>query len=111
MKVLLIDDLRQFDGERIKTMYYRWSPGDTIKIARSFKQGIDMLKNRGPWDLLLLDHDLGKKEGKPEKNGYHIMCWLEEYTQYLPKDIKIVSDNPTGRKNMQVVINKLYGRD
>lgn len=111
MRVLLIDDLRQFDGERIKTMYYRWKPGDTIKIARSFKQGIDMLKNRGPWDLLLLDHDLGKKEGTREKNGYDIICWLEQRPWYHPKDIKIVSDNPVGRQKLTVVINKFYGRD
>ena len=94
MKTLLIDDMRNIDVTR---------------VARTFDEGIEALKEGG-WDTLFLDHDLASydSEGK-EKTGYDVMCWLEANPEHLPKSIKIVSSNPVGRRNMQVVIDKLYG--
>jgi hypothetical protein len=108
MSTLLIDDMRQIDAD---------------VIARNFEAGIHALKHCGPFELLYLDHDLGEVntfgtelyveiEGVTyPKNGYGIMCFLENHREFLPAGIKIVSSNPVGRKNMQVVINKLYGDD
>jgi len=112
MRVLMIDDIRKFDTEYI-CRFYQFKRGDTIRIARTCKQGIEMLKNRGPWDLLLLDHDLGLADPlKKELNGYYVMCWLEQANPcYLPKQIKIISSNPVGNRRMQQVIDKLYARD
>ena len=89
-RTLLIDDLRTLN---------------VTKTARTYNAGIRALK-RGPWDVLFLDHDFGDQD--PRKTGYGIICWLEENTQYLPKKIILVSMNPVGRKQMQVVINRLY---
>lgn len=107
MKTLLIDDIRDIKSD---------------VIARTFEAGIHALKNEGPFTTLYLDHDLGEVDPRTgdecwttvdgqqlPMNGYGIMCFLEANQHYLPKAIRIVSSNPVGRKNMQVVIDKLYG--
>jgi len=94
MRVLLIDDIRDLTA--------------TV-VARNYFDGIDHLKDNGPWDLLLLDHDLASfDDNGREKTGYDIMCFLEEFQEYLPKEIQLVTANPVGRDRMQKVIDKLY---
>lgn len=98
MKTLLIDDLRDIKA--------------TV-VVRTFEEGIDALKIQGPFDILYLDHDLGQEtlyqnEYSNDRTGYTIMCFLEEYSQYLPKDIIFVTSNPVGRKRMQVVKDRIY---
>ena len=90
MKSLLIDDLRNIAADR---------------IARTYDEGILALQE-GPWEILYLDHDFGDPDER--KTGYGIMCWLEANPEYLPGRIQIVSANPVGRKNIQVVIDRLY---
>lgn len=90
IKTLLIDDVRNIEA---------------TKIARTFDEGISALKEE-VWDILYLDHDLAEED--PKKTGYGIMCFLEENKQYLPKEIILVTSNPVGRKQMEVIINKLY---
>jgi hypothetical protein len=93
-RTLLIDDQRTIAADR---------------VARTYNDGIKALTKEGPWETLLLDHDLGcHDEEGVEKTGYSIMCFLEENTQYLPNKIVIISSNPVGRQSMQVVIDKLY---
>ena len=90
-KILLIDDTRNLSEI----------------IARTYDSGIFLLQLY-KWDLLLLDHDLGCfKDGK-EYTGYDILCWLEEHPEHLPKEIKLVTKNPVGKKRMEQVIKKLY---
>lgn len=99
MKTLLIDDLREIEAD---------------VVARSYDAGINALKNKGPFDLLLLDHDLGEDHLDDDghmKTGYGIMCWLEENQQYLPERIQLVTSNPVGRTKMQTVIDRLYKSD
>jgi len=72
---------------------------------------IAALEKLGPWDLLLLDHDLNSFDpdvGK-EYTGYDIMCFLETNPHLLPKKTKLVTDNSAGRKRMALVLDKLYG--
>lgn len=95
MRVLLIDDIRNMTADR---------------VARNFTEGIEALKSE-KWDLLLLDHDLSSYVDGKEKTGYDVMCFLEENPQYLPGKIKLVTSNPVGRYNMQVVIDKLYSEE
>lgn len=98
MRVLLIDDLRTIG-------YISSTYGiDVTDIAITGDLGIERLKE-GNWDLVLLDHDLGSAT---DKTGYDVMCFLEENSQYLPKEIFLVTANPVGRHNMQVVIDRLY---
>lgn len=105
MKTLLIDDLREIKASI---------------VARTFEQGINALKNDGPFDVLYLDHDLGEIDGHGSEvprsvdgelympNGYGIMCFLEANPYLLPKDIVIVSSNPVGRQRMKVIIDRLF---
>ncbi len=86
-RTLLIDDMRDFNCD---------------KTVKTFEEGIKALQEE-IWDIVYLDHDLGLG-----KTGYDIVCWLENNKQFLPKKIILVTQNPVGRKNMEVVINKLY---
>ena len=95
MKILMIDDVR------------------TIKnavIARNYKEGLDYLQHGGMWDILYLDHDLGDFVNGQERTGYHILCWLEEHTQYLPQKIIVITANPSAREKMNLVLKKLRGK-
>lgn len=103
MKTLLIDDKREIQVTR---------------VARTFHEGIQALMEGG-WDVLYLDHDLAdftgsdlvrRPENKKEWTGYDVLCWLEEFPQYLPARIDIVSSNPVGVERMRQVIKKLYQR-
>lgn len=106
-RVLLIDDTRTEEAPNIMRK--------VDLIARTYWTGKDALIKMGPWDVLLLDHDLNSfdKDGPSggEWTGYNIMCFLEEHPEYLPGRIEIVSSNPVGRKRMQMVIDKLYKKE
>ncbi len=91
MKTLLIDDLRNIPAS---------------VIARTYDDGIYALQNAGPFDILYLDHDFGDPD--PHKTGYGIMCWLEANPAYLPGKIELVTKNPVGRQQMEVIIKRLY---
>lgn len=95
MKTLLIDDLPETKAVKADV------------IARTFDEGIEALKTKGPFEVLYLDHDLGEED--PHKTGYGIMCFLEANLKYLPGSIVCVSRNPSGRQNIELVANKLYG--
>lgn len=94
MQTLLIDDMRTMDVTR---------------TVRCFDDGIAALQER-QWDVLYLDHDLGDFSGPngSERNGYHVVCWLEQNPEHLPKKIVVVSSNPVGRSNIQAVLGKFY---
>jgi hypothetical protein len=94
MQTLLIDDKRTLDVTR---------------IVRNYNDGIAALQER-QWDVLYLDHDLGDFTGPngSERNGYHIVCFLEANPEFLPKRIEVVSSNPVGRSNIAAVLGKFY---
>jgi hypothetical protein len=79
------------------------------RVARTFDDGINALTNEGPWGVLFLDHDLGDPD--PKKTGMGIMNFLEVNLRLLPTKIVLVTSNPVGRQQMQVVINKLYNKE
>ncbi len=96
MRHLLIDDYRNLSVD---------------VIARNYDEGIKQLELNGPWDELLLDHDLASfDDDGHEKTGYDIMCWLEEHPEYLPKKIVCVSANTVGVQRINTVIERVYGR-
>lgn len=103
MKVLLIDDTRDELSPEVKMR--------VNVIARDYFSGIDALMKMGPWDLVLLDHDLNTFIDNKEFTGYNIACFLEENAQYLPKDIKLISSNPPGRARQSVILSRLYNKD
>lgn len=91
MKTILIDDLRDIQAD---------------VVARTYDTGIQALQEQGPFDVLYLDHDFGDPD--PRKTGYGVICWLEANQKFLPGEIKLVTANPVGRKQMQTVIDRLY---
>lgn len=93
MRVLLIDDMRTLIADR---------------IARTFDDGVDALKNAGPWNTLLLDHDLGSytPEGE-ERTGYHVILFLEENPQYRPTKVRLVTSNSVGRDRMGAALESM----
>jgi len=93
MRVLLIDDVRDLPAS---------------VIARNFEEGMRQLINNGPWDKLLLDHDLASfgPDGK-EMTGYNVICFLEAEPDLAPKVIECVSANPVGRDRIETVIRRL----
>lgn len=106
MKVLLIDDLRMpswidktyDDNGNVSEKF----SDDTTVIARTPEIGIHQLTNDGPWDVLLLDHDMGSS-----KTGYDVLCFLEENTHLLPKNIILVTANTSGGMKMQQCLERL----
>jgi hypothetical protein len=100
---LLIDDTRDEGSPNIKRR--------VDVIVRNYWEGIRQLELNGPWDLLLLDHDLHSfDENNKEWTGYDIMCWLESNTDYLPDNIEVVSSNPSGAARIRQVITSLDRR-
>ena len=93
IRILAIDDLRNFK--------------QATATARTYEEGIRMLIEEGPWDELLLDHDLGDEL---TKTGYDILCFLEENPKLLPRKTTLVTANPVGRMRMQLVLDKIYDR-
>lgn len=97
--ILAIDDVRELGYANV--------------LARTYQDGINALKYLGPWDELYLDHDLGAIESQftdsgIELTGYHICEFLEANPEYRPKEVFIVSSNPSGRQRMKVVLDKIY---
>lgn len=92
---LLIDDERNLAADR---------------IARRFDDGIEALKEGG-WTHLLLDHDLASfywEDGElREKTGYDITKFLEEFPEFRPKKVTLVTASPVGRQNMARALQRM----
>ena len=95
MSTLLIDDTRNMTADF---------------TARSFQEGIDALKYLGPWDLLLLDHDLASFNpiDNKELTGYDIAKFLESHPEFRPSKIQIITMNPVGRLNISNCLKGFY---
>ena len=96
-RVLVIDDVRTFE----EADYH----------ARTAQDGMYQLEKKGPWAMLLLDHDLASyNDFRQEITGYDILCWLEkpENLKYVPDRIALITSNPVGRENMQRVIDSIH---
>ncbi|MCI0564998.1 MAG: hypothetical protein MN733_41565 [Nitrososphaera sp.] len=91
MRILLIDD-------------YRNLPASVI--CRSGQEGIRALKDMGPWDLLLLDNDMGMES----ISGVEVANWLErpENASFRPESAKVVSSNPPARAVIEVIFDRIY---
>lgn len=111
-RTLLIDDLRDLKAD---------------VIARNPIEGIKQLTYCGPWDTLLLDHDMATYDDNGrEITGYDVLLWIEErlhslssgehekdviklaIDMYIPKEIKLVTDNASAREKMLLAIEAIY---
>jgi hypothetical protein len=73
--------------------------------ARTSEEAIALLRT-GEVRFASLDHDLGLESG----TGYDIVCWMEEHNTWPPDGVGVHSMNPVGRKRMEAVIERQYGR-
>ena len=98
-----------------------------FKSARMCIAALDLMLSSGNTvGVLSLDHDLGacklcnaNHDGFDipthcvhNGTGYDVVCWLEEkvandLTCNIPAEIRVHSDNPVGRKRMELGINSL----
>jgi len=102
MRVLLIDDNRT--PALIKNTYNI----DVTVQGWSYTEGLELLINNQPFDILLLDHDLASYDNNGvEKTGLDVMYFLEAHPQHTPKEIMFVTANPVGRQNMQNVYKRI----
>ena len=98
MKVLFLDD----DPNRMKYARLYFSK-DELSEAETAEQAIKMLEKYSPYDLVLLDHDLGGKVYCPsdEVSGYAVAKHISEMPkEKLPLRVVIHSFNPAGAENM-----------
>ena len=107
IRVLLVDDIRTVDVAGGRLWANRHTRPIFVKTCRTYDEGLEAIKNDGPWDVLLLDHDLADLN-IPERTGYTLLCYLEENLDKLPATIEIVSANPVGRQKMSALIRRLY---
>lgn len=86
--------------------------------AKTAEEAIALLKT-GNVTVASLDHDLAPDHypwsGVPIEEvtgtGYDVVRWLEQNPDYWPQDgVTCHSMNPVGRKRMNVVIERAYGR-
>ncbi len=57
---------------------------------------------------LTVDQTLGRVDREP--TGYTVVCWMERNNVWPPEGVKVHSQNPVGRANMEVVIRRAYSR-
>lgn len=79
-------------------------------VARTYSEGLLLLEKFGPWDELILDHDLGAivrefDDRENELNGYRIVCFLEANPDLLPEKIRLCTSNGTGMRNIASALN------
>lgn len=102
MKILLIDDVRQpywiRNPDCPDSTAYRV---EDVTIRRDGESGLEALVHEGPWDVLLLDHDLGYG-----KSGSDIIKFLNEYTHLIPAKVYLVTANPVAGHEMWLTIEK-----
>ena len=70
---------------------------------KTFDAAIEVLAT-GEVTAISLDHDLGWAStlgfhDPAERNGYHVVCWMEECDVW-PEEIFIHTANPVGRDNI-----------
>ncbi len=95
--VLMIDDLKDIECDI---------------AARTYDEGITALQEY-EIDFLWLDHDLADEDER--KTGYGIVSWLEEKwivdgESFWPLEIGVTTGNPSGRKMIELVLQKYYTR-
>lgn len=82
--------------------------------AKTADEAIAMLKT-GRVTIASLDHDLSDAAmmGQPapnERTGYTVVCFMEENNIWPEEGVYVHSLNPVGRRRIQEVVFKQYGR-
>ena len=81
-------------------------------IVRSFEEAIAIFKEYGIPRCISFDHDLGINNGKIAKSGFDVAKWIvqhdlnEEYKIPSGFTFKVHSQNPIGKKNIELLLMK-----
>jgi NAD+-processing family protein with receiver domain len=99
MKILFLDDQKV----RHTAFAHIYSNHD-ITHARNYTQCIISLRSDGPFDVALLDHDLGE-----EHTGSDVARFIASELDVClrPKQVVIHSWNPTGARHMQQILQSV----
>lgn len=102
--MILEDEIDRYPRNQIKIVLEKHE----LTIAKSCDEGIE--KFVGPYDLLLLDHDMeGDYEYRPEfpNTGYQFVKWLVGVRSVLPlPQVILHSHNPVGRARMRDLLHE-----
>lgn len=100
---LWLDDVR--DPTKYGAIGFVW-----VKTA---KEAIEKLAT-GKVTFASLDHDLNEylsfENRQIENTGYNVILWMEEHNVWPEEGVRVHSMNPVGKKRMEQVIRKQYGR-
>jgi hypothetical protein len=81
-----------------------------VKTAR---EAIEQLQT-GEVTFASLDHDLSAQatmgNWRGQLTGYEVVCWMERNDVWPRDGVAVHSMNPAGRKRMEAVIQRQYGR-
>jgi CheY-like chemotaxis protein len=100
MKILILED----SEERIYKFRQKLG-GHSVKITKDTKECIELLKNDGPFQYIMLDHDLSVVFEKPgEGTGYEVAKFIAENPDLAPRHILIHTMNNIGAAAMMNVL-------
>ncbi len=98
MRTLLIDDVRAEESVQAVISV----------IARDYWEAIRQIDNNGPWDVILLDHDLGNfDDNNKELTGRDVAEYIASLPETShPRVVKVITSNPVGRENIIAALHK-----
>jgi CheY-like chemotaxis protein len=120
-KVLVLED----EAERITAfqrhfeMVHKHRHDVDLHIAKNYREFVEKMQKHSPFDLVMLDHDLGdynamcKHDGDPlnppEFTGVHAARYITEMPLHLrPKATRIHSWNVHGALTMQTILQQSF---
>lgn len=77
--------------------------GEELYLARTAETAIGLLSTLSPWDLVMLDHDLGQKHMQPSEDpgsGMEVVRYIERALPEI-KEIIVHSWNPPAANSMR----------
>jgi len=100
MRILILED----SEDRIYAFKKKLA-GHYVEYYNNVKECIQSLKGNGPWDYLLLDHDLDNKFNPPsDGTGYEVAKYVANHPDICPRRILIHSANNVGAAAMMRVL-------
>ena len=104
MKNILILEDNEFRINAFKKQFI----GNPPVFVKTAKDAIEQL-NKGNWDVLFLDHDLGDEvyvAPEEENTGSGVARWLEKHKDKIPRLVIIHSLNPTGQEYIKAILKE-----
>ena len=105
MRILILDD----DLDRHAT-FKRKLIGAIIHSVEESSHCIEKIKKEDPFDLILLDHDLGGQVYVPSGpgTGFEVAEWLRDHPEKMPKLVILHTCNEHGAGRMLEVLPDAY---